>query len=103
MRGLLDAARGVARSDTELVWAGEDFLAAQGVEPWDDLPLWLPRKDWGFLQLDCSKAMAAGLLFRPLEETIAGTLAWDEKRPADERHDALPAEREQALVEILRG
>ncbi len=48
------------------------------VEPWSDLPLWLggdPEMEW----MDCvdpGPAMAAGLTFRPIDETIADTLAW---------------------------
>jgi nucleoside-diphosphate-sugar epimerase len=101
MGGLLDAARDVTGSDAEIRWAGDDFLLAQGVEPWEDLPLWVPRADWGFLQIDCSKAIGAGLRFRSLEETIADTLAWDAPRPGDQRKDALAPQREAALLELL--
>jgi 2'-hydroxyisoflavone reductase len=100
---LVDGAQAATGSAAELVWAGDDFLAAQGVEPWDGLPLWMPRKDWGFLQTDCSKAIAVGLRFRSVKETIADTLAWDAQRPAKDRRDAMPAYRERALVEILRA
>jgi 2'-hydroxyisoflavone reductase len=101
MGALLDAMRSVTGSGAEPVWAGEDFLLAQGLEPWGDLPLWLRRSEWGFLQVDCSKAIAAGLRFRPLEETIADTLAWDDGRPAGERVDAISSAREQVLLEEL--
>jgi 2'-hydroxyisoflavone reductase len=104
MGGLLEEARGVTGSDADVAWAGEEFLLSHGVAPWEDLPLWMERKDWGFLQVDCSKAIAAGLSFRPLRETIADTLAWDVQRAADERRDAMPRDREEALLaEILRS
>jgi hypothetical protein len=41
-----------------------------------ELPLWLEPADAGFLQVDVSRAVAAGLRFRPLAETVAHTLSW---------------------------
>jgi nucleoside-diphosphate-sugar epimerase len=101
MGGLLDAARDVTGTDAEIRWAGDELLLAQGVEPWEELPLWAPRADWGFLQIDCSKAIGAGLRFRPLAETIADTFHWDAERRADERSDAMAPERERALLDAL--
>jgi 2'-hydroxyisoflavone reductase len=64
----------------ELVWIDEDRLAEAGVEPWDELPLWLDldrQPDFrGFLAVDIGRALAAGLSFRPLEDTVLDTLAW---------------------------
>jgi hypothetical protein len=34
------------------------------------------------LQVDMTKAIADGLVFRPLSETIRDTLAWVQRRPA---------------------
>ncbi len=73
---LLDACRDVARSAAELVWVPEEFLLAEGAGPWMELPLWLPQADASVLQVDVSRALAAGLAFRPLRTTIADTLAW---------------------------
>ena len=53
------------------------------------------------MQVDCSKAIAAGLRFRPVAETVADTLAWDTARPPQERRDAMPADREHALLDAL--
>jgi 2'-hydroxyisoflavone reductase len=104
MEALLETARDVTGSDADVVWAGEEFLLSRGVEPWDDLPLWMPRTDWGFLQVDCSKANDAGLSFRTVTETITETLEWDVQRPFEDRRDAMPRDREEALLaEILRS
>jgi 2'-hydroxyisoflavone reductase len=68
----------------ELVWVDEDRLAEAGVEPWDELPLWLDvdrHPDFrGFLAADIARALAAGLSFRPLEDTALDTLAWARER-----------------------
>jgi 2'-hydroxyisoflavone reductase len=65
-----------ACGDAELVWVDEGFLVEQGVQPWMELPLWVTGADVAFLEMDVSKAVAAGLRFRPLEDTARDTLAW---------------------------
>jgi 2'-hydroxyisoflavone reductase len=64
--------------DARLVWAPADWLVEQGVQPWMELPLWLagdPEYE-GHGRIDVSRALAAGLRFRPLAATIADTLEW---------------------------
>lgn len=83
-------------------WIDEDWLVAQEVAPWMGLPLWIPESSTemaGFMRTDCAKAIAAGLTFRPLEETIAATLDWDATRPANvPRAAGISAEREAELL-----
>jgi 2'-hydroxyisoflavone reductase len=92
----------VAGSDAEPAWAGDRFLLEQGVQPWTDLPLWLPAEDAGFLAVDAGRARAAGLRTRPPAETIADTLRWDAERDPSERHDALASDRERELLRDLQ-
>jgi 2'-hydroxyisoflavone reductase len=83
---LLDECRAVSGSDARFTWVSERFLLEAGVQPWTEVPLWVPEEDpanAGFDAVDCAKAIAAGLRFRPLAETIRDTLAWDATRPAD--------------------
>ena len=97
---LLEACRGAAR----LTWVGEQFLLDQKVAPWSELPLWIPDSDpdsVGFSAFDCGKALAAGLTFRPLAETVRDTLAWAATRPADHPWRAgLTPEREAELLKL---
>jgi 2'-hydroxyisoflavone reductase len=86
---------------SEVVWAGEEFLHEHGVEPWQELPLWVRRTDWGFDEIDASRAYAAGLCCRPLHETAADTLAWDRTRPSRERGGLLDRAREAELLTLL--
>ena len=65
-----------ACGDAELVWVDEQFLLDQGIGPWMELPLWVPREAAAFLQMSVAAAVAAGLRFRPVEETARDTLAW---------------------------
>ena len=81
---LLELIKQTAGDGAELVWIPEDRLAEAGVEPWDELPLWLdlPRNPEyrGFLAVDIGRALDAGLELRPLEDTVADTLAWTRER-----------------------
>jgi len=69
---------------SELVWVDEEQLAEAGVEPWDELPMWLdlPRHPEfrGLCAVDVRRAVGAGLEFRALEDTAADTLVWDQRR-----------------------
>ncbi|MEU6718867.1 NAD-dependent epimerase/dehydratase family protein [Nonomuraea sp. NPDC046802] len=77
MRGLLETCVKVTGSDAELRWVEAEPILAAGVTPWMDLPIWLVGDDYDFLHgADVSKAVAAGLRLRPVEETVADTWAW---------------------------
>jgi 2'-hydroxyisoflavone reductase len=99
MAQLLAECIAVAGTDAEPVWAGDRFLLEQGVEPWTDLPLWLPAQDAGFLAVDAGRARAAGLRTRTPAQTIADVLRWDAERDPSQRRDAMPQDRERQLLE----
>ncbi len=85
------------------VWVPAAFLAEQGVGEWSDMPAWMSRQGEyaGMGSVDCRKAIAAGLAFRPIAATVRDTLAWHRARPP-ERQAALRAglapDREQAVL-----
>jgi 2'-hydroxyisoflavone reductase len=82
MGELLDDCNRVGGARAQLVWVDEAFLLARGVGSWMELPLWVPREDEWFEQAGVSRAVAAGLRFRPLEETVRDTLAWARRNGA---------------------
>jgi 2'-hydroxyisoflavone reductase len=83
--------------DAELVWVDDQTLLDAEVGPWMELPLWLPGEEYaGLLRADISNALAAGLTFRPLEETARDTLAWSLE--AGEQRPTLTRERERELL-----
>ena len=97
---LLNTCRQVSGSDATFTWVGEDFLVAQQVEPYTEIPLWVPAEYGGFNAFSIDKTLSAGLAFRPAAETVRDTLAWATSRPADYVwRNGLSAEREQALLE----
>ena len=103
MAGLLDECIAETQSDAHLVWIDEDFLVEHGVEEWSDLPLWLAPGhnpgDANFLTMDTSKALAAGLRFRPMRETIRDTLT----RARTTSGAGLSAERETEILEAWKA
>lgn len=78
MGELLESCVRVTGSDAELRWLDAETIAAAGVEPWTDLPVWIPRGELydAIHDADVSKALAAGLRCRPVQETVADTWAW---------------------------
>jgi 2'-hydroxyisoflavone reductase len=95
--------------DAQPVWVDEAFLLEQGVGPWMELPLWVPAEESAFLQMSVAQAVAAGLRFRPLEETAADTLAWaletDAHLVTETQYGTagLDPAREAELLEAWRG
>ena len=103
---LLDVSKQVSRSDAAFHWASVEFLNQNKVEAWSDMPLWIPDNGEyaGLSRVDVSKAIQAGLTFRPLEETVRDTLAWAQTRPLDHQWRAgLTAEREAQVLAALEG
>ena len=63
----------------QVTWVDEAFLLEQEVAEWMMLPLWISPEDraWRDFQLvDVSRALAAGLTFRPLAETVRVVPEW---------------------------
>jgi 2'-hydroxyisoflavone reductase len=59
-----------------VVWVSSERLLAAGVNPWMGVPLWIAAPGCEAVnQIDVSRALAAGLTFRPLARTLADTLA----------------------------
>jgi 2'-hydroxyisoflavone reductase len=103
MGTLVDACGDVASSRGRATWCDADFLAAQGVAPWAELPCWMPPTGdtAGFARLSAARAVAAGLGMRPLADTAGATLAWWREQPAQRRERlraGLASEREAALL-----
>jgi len=102
---MLESCKRVSGSDAVFHWAAVDFLNANKVESWSDMPVWVPdnAENAGFSRVVISKAIAAGLTFRPLADTVRDTIAWAATRPLDHPWRAgLTEEREAELVRLLR-
>jgi nucleoside-diphosphate-sugar epimerase len=86
MQRLLEAIVAETGSDARLVWVDEGYLVENGVEAWSDLPLWVAPggnpEVANFLAVDVTRAVTAGLRFRPLARTIRDTLEQADTSPA---------------------
>lgn len=110
MGELLDTCVRVTGSAARLRWIDPDTIAAAGVQPWTELPCWLPPgpQHQGMHRGDVSKALAAGLRCRPVGDTVADTWAWlqDIGGPPRQRPDrpapGLTAAAETALLGLPR-
>lgn len=102
MGEFLHACKVAAHSDDALTWVDEEFLLKEQVAPFTQLPLWLPRDAAGLMEIDCRKAIQAGLTFRPMEETVWDTLGWDRSRVQGALKAGLTPERERELLQRWR-
>ena len=80
MLDLVEAAAQVSGSDPAVEVVDDAFLASRGVET--ELPLWSDDPRFAaWARVDVSKAIAAGLRFRPIDDTVAATIAHTEVVP----------------------
>ncbi|MBI5667087.1 MAG: NAD-dependent epimerase/dehydratase family protein [Chloroflexi bacterium] len=80
MGDTLEACRATTGSNATFTWVSDDFLLENEVTPFTEMPLWVPEAYNGLLSVNIEKALAAGLAFRPLADTIRDTLAWNATR-----------------------
>ncbi len=112
-RRMLEACVAVCNPQAKLTWVDETFLLQRKVEPWSELPVWVPEKESAMATCSNARAtcprstaegVAAGLKFRPIEETIRDTLTWARTRPADHVWRAgMKPEREAELLREWNG
>ena len=99
---LLDACAREAASDFRPTWVTDEFLVEQEVGEWMELPLWVSALDPAaayFDRVDVRRALEESLAFRPLTDTIRGTLDLAETTDAA----GLAHERETALLAEWHG
>ena len=104
MRDLLTGIAAATRSNAKLTWVPAEFLDAQQVSAWTDLPVWVPDEgdSAGFAQRRIDRALRAGLTFRPLATTAVDTLEWFRQQPevrqAKPRTGLTPAREAEVLA-----
>ncbi|MFJ7072785.1 SDR family oxidoreductase [Streptomyces sp. NPDC098781] len=79
MGELLDACTAAVGGSAELRWTEPEVILDAGIEPWTQLPVWVPPgSDMhdALHSADVSRAVATGLRCRPVEETVADTWRW---------------------------
>jgi 2'-hydroxyisoflavone reductase len=98
----LEVMREVSGSDARFTWVSDEFLERNEVGAWMEMPLWIPEEEGpGVGDVNCQRALVAGLTFRPLEVTVRDTLAWRKILPADSEWPAgLKPDRERELLAL---
>lgn len=90
------------------VWVPREFLEAQKVAPWSDMPVWVPAvgEAAGIADTSVARALKAGLTITPMDVTVRDTLAWHLARPAAERAKlkaGIAPERERQVLAAWRA
>ena len=101
MRDALETARDVAGAGTSLAWVSEDFLRERGDDLLRQLPLWHPQHPLAHTY-DASRAVRAGLRRRPLADSVADILAWDDGRGRPALRCGLAPDEERELLGAWR-
>jgi len=105
---MLYGIKAVTTAGAQFTWVPEDFLTAQKVSGWSDLPVWVGNSpdERGFARRNIDRALAAGLTFRPLAVTAKDTIDWiatltaaQQQRIADAKRAGMTAARETAVLE----
>jgi 2'-hydroxyisoflavone reductase len=104
MVSFLEACKTTSKSDAKFTWVSDNFLLEKQVAMWSEMPLWIPgvQQDLkGFMFVNCSKAIQAGLMLRPINDTIQDVLDWYK---INRTHEILKAgmdhDKEQDLLRI---
>jgi 2'-hydroxyisoflavone reductase len=100
---MLNGIKSATKSNAQFTWADADFLAAQKIRPWSDMPVWVPAKgdEIGFAMISIKKALDKGLTFRTVGDTTQATLEWFRKQPAERQarlRSGITAEREAEVL-----
>lgn len=104
MASFLDSCRAVTGSSAWFEWVtDEQWLVAQGVAQWTELPLW--RTYAGAWAVDAKRAFSAGLTLRSLRTTVEDTWTWlnsDDLGVAHERasEQGISADKETAILGV---
>lgn len=101
MGQVLESCLRLSGSDAELIWRDEPFLKENDVGAWMEMPLWIPEGEGmdGFNYFSSARAIAHGLTYRTLDDTVRATLEWDRTLPAERQLRAgLAAEKELSLL-----
>jgi len=104
MGEMLQACREVSDSDATFTWASTGFLNEHEVSAWMDMPVWVPLdgEDAGHPFVNVDRALAAGLTYRPIRQTVRATLDWwatlDQEQQQRHLRAGITAEREAELL-----
>ncbi|MBK8097659.1 MAG: NAD-dependent epimerase/dehydratase family protein [Planctomycetes bacterium] len=93
----LHTGKGTLNHGCNFTWVSDAFLEENGVSSWQEMGCWTPKAKNG--HSSNARAIATGLKFRPIAETIRDTAAWVQSGRGDREWGAgMKAEREAELL-----
>src|SRR6266478_5893689 len=100
---MFEGIKKATKTESRFTWADAEFLAAQKVRPWSDMPVWVPPRgdSAGFAEISIKKALDKGLTFRSVPDTTQATLEWFRKQPADRQAKLRAGIKPEREVEVL--
>jgi 2'-hydroxyisoflavone reductase len=107
MGDLMEDSLAVTDADMTPIWVDKEFIAEHKIAEGNGLPIWeSPDGEYAALvQVDGSRAAAAGLKNRPTRETARDTITWWKTLPADRRENlraGLSAGKEAEMLRLWR-
>lgn len=92
----------VPAAQASMAWVSTTRLLVAGVDMWMGVPMWIAAPGWeGANRVDTTRARSAGLVTRPLVDTLRDTLAWDRARGGPEvGREGLAPGRERELLDL---
>ncbi|MGB1249774.1 MAG: NAD-dependent epimerase/dehydratase family protein [Candidatus Promineifilaceae bacterium] len=77
LKQIIDTTCAMSGSAAEVVWISAETIAEHEIQPWQELPLYVRMEGYeGFHHYSIDKALATGLVFRPIADTIRDILTW---------------------------
>jgi 2'-hydroxyisoflavone reductase len=103
LRSMVEGMRHLAGTPVSFTQVDADFVLDHGLNPWSDLPVWVPPEgdSAGFARIDISRALERGLNYRPLATTADESLAWHLSRPEAQRTRLLAGITPEREAEVL--
>lgn len=81
---VFDVCKSFSPNKPEFVKAENQWLLDNEVQPWMEMPLWIPDSTGrALMQVSIDKAMKHGLIFRSLSDTVRDTLDWYDQVDGD--------------------
>jgi len=106
MQEVLAACKQVTKTEVRYTFVPTDYLRKNKLH--EEFPIWSPPSGDSayFHRVSNAKAIAQGLTFRPLADTLADTLAWWKTLPAERTakpRAGVPADKEAEILRAYRA
>ena len=98
MGEVLETCKAVTNSRARFTWVNDAFLESQEIRPYVEMPLWLPARENAIQEVNIGRAVAHGLVFRPLEATTRAVYNWDKVRGNLPLRAGITTQRENELL-----